>query len=304
MKLAIILAYMISAEQEPLLRLHLEHIKRFTTVPYTINGVILHRKFPKELIKLLESTKHLNICDVPTFNIDLKPDQSSHTEHSYYLDQLTKIAVEDNASHVVVLHPDSFPIHAQWAQKLSQKLSDTCVIASADGFYTACFMFTSEFYIKFKPEFNPPIISEKSEEFQKFLTTHPFIAHTGFGYFYKAYQNKLDWYFMKDTVLPEDKRFGFEIHDGIVFHWGGASRLAITQTKNNQEKPTLLQKVLYAFRGLIPVNARYHLAKFIYPLLGNKLKKKVMNNLNIERAHHLQEFQNNPTNYIGKYYSN
>ena len=222
MKVGIVVVYLVSEENEKLLDLHLSQIEKHTQIPFSIYGSVnrLISKFRKKL----ERHPKVRICKCPTTGLrDLE-------EHSFYLDHLVRYAVEDGASHVVILHVDSFPIRSDWIELLAEKLSDPCVlVAIQESKYsilpsTACMMFHRDFYLKYRPTFLPSREDRALPEFTSFMKEFDQAVHSGTGYTFKAYLNGLSWHHMLRSNKGEDHHIIGSVYDDLVFHLGAATR--------------------------------------------------------------------------------
>jgi hypothetical protein len=216
-QLGIVVVYFVKEENEELLKLHLSQIERYTTVPYKVYASV-NRLVPK-FSDYVSSARNTKICDCPT--TELRGDN----EQIYYLEHLINEAIKDGATHIGILHVDSFPIRSDWAQVLAAKLSDTCGFAIPYyGNYTSCLFFTSEFYLKYRPEFILTREEFSSREYRQFCRNFPHIPHAGIGFFWKAYRENLTWF-----PLTESKKrsaqyvFHSNIYDDVVFHLNAAA---------------------------------------------------------------------------------
>ncbi len=225
MKLGIVVVYLVSERNEPLLDLHLSQIEKNTAVPYTIYAST-NRLLPQFRAKLERHPK-VKICDcVPT-------DLRSGAEHAFYLDQLVRFAVDDGATHVVSLHVDSFPIRTDWVEELAGKLSDDCVLAAMKrGKHygqndckplAACMFFSSDFYLKYQPTF---LLSESDQacpEYQRYRREWEHTFETGVGYGFKIFTAGLSWYpLLKSNKVDDYPEYG-NIYGDLIFHLGEAA---------------------------------------------------------------------------------
>lgn len=217
MKLGILVVYMVSEEHEKLLELHLRRIEQHTTVPYTIYGSV-NRLLPQYRQRLKEHPK-VRLHEFPA--TDLRGPE----EHSYYLEHLVRLAIEDGASHMVTLHVDSFPIRDGWVEALIGKLSASCVFSTIAGINTACLVFHRDFYLEYRPTFLLSEEEQHSAEYNRYFQEVRPIIHSGIGYGFKAYQAGLSWYYMRKSSRPAELD-GPAIYDDLVFHLRGAVRLS------------------------------------------------------------------------------
>jgi hypothetical protein len=217
LKLGIVVVYLFGAEQEPLFDLHLRQIEECTQVPYVIYCSV-NRLDPKYRQRLAEYPQ-VRAYELPPTEL-----RRMH-EHSYYLDQLIQIAVDDGATHIAIVHLDSFPIRDGWIEALIGTLSASVVFATIAGINTACLVFHRDFYVKYRPTLLVLGAEHNSAEYKKYLQEVAPIIHSGIGYGFKAYQEGLSWYYMRVTSRHAESD-GPAIYDDLVFHLQGAVRLS------------------------------------------------------------------------------
>lgn len=235
MKLGIVVVYLFGAEHEPLFDLHLRQIEKYTQIPYVIYCSV-NRLAPKYRQRLAEYPQ------VRTFEFPPTELRGMH-EHSYYLDQLIRIAVDDGATHVATLHLDSFPIRMGWIEELATRLTDTCVIATVDRISTACLVFGRDFYLRYRPTM---LVSESVQTTPRcrnyFRTFKPIeLQHSGIGYGFAAFANDLSWYYLPLTASYND--YGC-IYDDMIFHLVGTMSIPASTTLGADTTPSLLSRGL------------------------------------------------------------
>ncbi len=216
MKLGIVVIYLVSEENGPLLDLHLRQIAKNTSVPYTIYASV--NRLQPRFRSILEKHHHIKICECPTTEL------RGRDEHSYYMEILVRAAVEDGVSHIAIFHVDSFPVSKSWFEELSGQLSDKCVLATAArkeclARYTTCLFFHRDFYIKHRPVF---LLSDEelaSSKYRRFGREVPHIKDSGFGYVFKAYAEGLSW----RPLFGNGQPGAGCIHGDLVFHLEGAT---------------------------------------------------------------------------------
>jgi hypothetical protein len=214
MQLGIVVVYLVRKDDGDLLNLHLRQIEKHTRVPYRIYGTV-NRLLPTFRHQLAQHTQ-VKICECPT------TDLRGSAEHGYYLEHLTRRAVEDGASHIVTLHVDSFPIRTGWAEELAAKLTETCVLATCERINTACLFFHRDFYLQYHPTF---LLSEEeraSAGYRRYLEEYAPVPHSGIGYGFRAYTEGLSWYYL--PVSAAMCEYG-QIYDDMIFHLTGAVRV-------------------------------------------------------------------------------
>ena len=222
MKLAIIVVYLVSEDNEKLLRIHLNKIKENTTSSFTIYAGtnLLLPQFVNKLKKydFVKLFKYNNY-------IGQNENRRGAKEHTYYLEQLIKAAIDDGVSHIAILHPDSFPIKIGWETYLEDKLSETCALVSIFPQMSSCMFFNREFYLKYQPRLLPTAQEEQSLSWINFQKTNlaDNLVETGMGHSYKTFLEKLDWYKLNRTNRGEYHNHFGSIFEDIVFHLGSAS---------------------------------------------------------------------------------
>jgi hypothetical protein len=262
MKLGIVVVYLCEEEDEPLLDLHLNRIEAHTGAPFVIYGSV-NRLAPR-LRERLRRHAAVRLCECPETAL------RGASEHACYLDCLTRIAVEDGASHVVSLHLDSFPIRSGWAEELSNRLSPSCAFATLDRISTACLMFSRDFYLRHRPAFALSEAQRRDAKYRQYLAEHDPVPHSGIGYGFAAYSNGLSWYYLRDRDDGPPSVIG-RIYDDMIFHLYGAVRLGERRFENSG----VLRSPRYArfadavaglARAVLPRRARNYLrARFSAP---------------------------------------
>jgi hypothetical protein len=231
MNLAILVVFMVSEENEKLLELHLARIEQHTTGPYTIYGSS-NRLLP-QFIQRLRQNIRIKLYELPP------TDMRGSDEHSYYLEQLLERAIDDGASHVAILHVDSFPIRDGWVEELSAKLSPSCAFATTDTINTGCLLFQRDFYLNYRPTLLLSAEERESVDYKKYCRAVEQPVHSGIGYGFRAYQNGLSWYNMCASFDPATPD-GPAIYDDLLFHLRGAMRLSNARSR----RPPLLVRWL------------------------------------------------------------
>ena len=223
MRLGIAVVYLVEEDSEPLLHLHWKQIERYTSVPYRIYAAA-NRLLPRFRDALKHHPK-LEICDIPT------TDLRSSGEHSYYLDRLVPIAMSDGATHVAVLHVDSFPVRPGWAEDLASRLDDVCVLAGVMRSemqdhkpLTAGMFFHRGFYEKYRPSFLLSDSEMSTAEYRDYRRTHDHIPDSGVGYGFAIHANGLAWLPLARSNKVDDHSRMAAIYGDTFFHLGFAAR--------------------------------------------------------------------------------
>lgn len=206
MKLGILVVYLFDESLESLLDLHLQNIRKYTDVPYTIYGSI-GRLNDRGRLKLSEYPE-VRRCEIPPTDL-----RSLH-EHAYYLDHLARIAIEDGVTHVVAMHLDSFPIVSGWAEKLKALTDETGSCVVLDLSYTACLFFSRDFYLKYYPTF-------RDTDRLDFIKKYQLINHSGVSFLQICHDNGLPWHVLGKNTSRSKESFA-DLFGGMIFHLRGA----------------------------------------------------------------------------------
>ena len=226
MKLGIAVVYLVRDDSEVLLRLHLDRIRRHTSVPYAIHGTAL--RLPRPFHHYLDARNiRLHQLSGPT-------EVLAHIEHSWFLTQLLQRALDDGCSHLATLHVDSFPIADHWAQQLAASLSPqvpvTAVMEPMEGDTMARpnlagMMALAEFWRESRPSLIPTPELEKTAEWRRFIERHQQgVVHSGVGLGYRLEQTGKTW----APILRTNSRRRHPVLAGVygdkIFHLGAATR--------------------------------------------------------------------------------
>ena len=225
MKLAIVVVYLVGEDDGPLLDLHLNQIRKCTKVPYQIYGSA-NRLLPR-FREQLESDPNVRVCPCPPTEL------RGFREHAYYLEELIRIAVDDGATHVLMLNPDSFPVKEGWVREMAEQLSDAVVLSAVRRDETddhkphpSCLLFPREFYLRYGPRIvmsDEEIASERGRAYQAEANV---VLDTCVGYGFTLYCEGLGWHALLRSNLAEDHYVIGSVYGDLVFHLGGANRAA------------------------------------------------------------------------------
>ena len=222
MQLGIVVVYQAIREDEELLKIHLNQIDRCTDVPYRIYATA-NRSIP-EIRALLADRPRVRICNCPSTDLRGKE------EHSFYLEELVKTAVEDGVTHIAILHMDSFPVLPGWVHYLADLINDTCVFVSIEPINTCILFFHRDFYVRFRPRFLLSPEELASPLFQAYSDRcHP-LLHSGSGYGYRAFTEGFSWHALPTTSMTKENDIG-QVYGDLVFHLRRA-------TYRGRERPT------------------------------------------------------------------
>lgn len=255
MKLGIIVVYMVNREDAKLLDLHFEYIEKNTGVPYTIYGSV-NRLLP-QFRQQLARHPQVKICNCP------ETDLRGAAEHAYYLEYLTKYAIDDGVSHIVTMHVDSFPIRPYWAQDLAAKLSSSCAFATIEDINTACLFFSRDFYLGYHPTFTLSPKEYASPQYRQYQKKYNANSHSGIGYGFNAYTEGLSFYYLRESTKSDDNG---KIYEDMIFHLIGAVHFSEWKAVNIQILGKagfvkMVEKITLAAKSIIPKRQREWLRK-------------------------------------------
>jgi len=267
MKLAILVVFMVPEGAQKLLEIHLERVRRHTTVPYTIYGVALRLDRGHELLR----GDDIRLVDIPV------TDQRGIPEHSYYLERLLAEALAGDATHFVTLHVDSFPVRDGWVETLIGTLSEETAFATIELLNTACLLFPRTFYERVHPPFLVPKALEETRKFQAFIRATGIRIHSGTGFALAAHQAGLRWH----TMAQRSSASGPAIFDDLVFHLEGALRLSAEAVVGNQAiaRGRRFSSVVASIRRFVPGPLRRGLRShlpFLYELWIDRPRLRVI----------------------------
>jgi hypothetical protein len=223
-QLAIAVVYLVHDDDGPLLDLHLSQIERNTTVPYRIYAAV--KRLQPQFRQLLAARSEVEICDgEPTRCRGVR-------EHSHYLTQLVDRALADGASHVALLHVDSFPIARGWTRTLEGKLKSDVELAAValrevgDEVIprTICLFCPRDFYDTYM---RVGSITEQPRGhwlYRDYRRLRPGPDDPGDPYGFALHTLQLGWHRMLRTNAVDDHYVLGGIYDDLVFHLGAAAR--------------------------------------------------------------------------------
>ncbi len=252
MKLGIVVVYLFGGDLEALFDLHLRQITMYTQIPYVIYCSV-NRLAPKYRRRLTDYPQ-VRACEFPPTEL------RGTDEHSYYLDQLIQIAVDDGATHIATLHLDSFPIRKGWIEALAARLTDTCVFATVDRINTACLIFGREFYLRYRPTMLVSESVQATSEFRNYIRMWNHEQHSGIGYGFAAFSNNLSGYYLS---LTASYNYYGRIYDDMIFHLRGAIRFSAGSALGAYTTPSVPSRALLCAavvgRRLMPADLRRRL---------------------------------------------
>lgn len=275
MKLGIAVVYMVSERNERLLEIHLDQIEKNTTVPYTIYAAV-NAVRPACRTKL-QVHPRVKICACEPYVTGsglLRQDRrqvatrglaflDSKYEHSWYLEQLIRMAIEDGVSHIALFHVDSFPIRRGWATELAGRLSDRCVLAgiSRDPEFdhkplTACVFYGRDFYCTYQPRLLLTQEEIDSQDYQRYRQACPHSGGSGVGYGFKVFTEDLTWFPLIRSSTGGDHPLFAGVYADLIFHLMATTVVeeqhAVDFTLRPSQRSGLLGATARVARALLP----------------------------------------------------
>lgn len=251
MKLAILVVYLVRAEDQKLLEVHLQRIEQHTRSPYRIHGVAV--RLSEASRELLDRQPKVRLHELPTTA------ERSSKEHSYYLEQLIQEALQDGATHLVTLHVDSFPVRDGWDLELAGLTSEQCPVVSIPRDQsldwkpsTACLFFTSEYRQRCAPSLLLSEATLSSPEYLGYLAKHDHMPDSGVGYGFDLHRRGLGWHpLLQSSTAGSEGAFG-AVYGDMIYHLGGAVRFGRTAEHRRLRIPGLAKLRELALRVLPP----------------------------------------------------
>lgn len=220
--LAILVVYFLRSDDDlPILELHLDRIERHTTSPFVVYGVA--NRVSDEARRRLESRPWVKLCEIaPT-------DMRGSREHGYYLDALTDLAFADGVDRIVTLDVDSFPISDDWVATLRTAAAHETGVAgilrveNGDSWlpHPSCVTMPASFFARYRPSFSPD--SDRTAEFRRFLRTTGQAGDTGLDLAYTLWSHDLAWGKVLRTNVVDLHPIMAGIYGNCVFHLAGVA---------------------------------------------------------------------------------
>jgi len=286
MKLGIAVVYMVSERNERLLDLHLSQIEKNTTIPYTIYAAVNHL-LPR-FVQKLQDHPQVKICPCETYVPGsglLRQDREqlaakglafldSKYEHSWYLEQLIRQAIDDGVTHVAMFHVDSFPVRFGWDKELVAKLSNRCVLAGTTRDtttdykpLTAGILFPREFHLRYQPRLLLTQEQTDSADYQRYRQACPHSGGSGVGYGFRMFLEELTWYPLVRSNLGGNHALFGMVHGDMIFHLMAA---AVVDQQNGVDYTVRASQR----RGLVGAMARLAVV-----LIPERLRRGLRNRL-------------------------
>lgn len=239
MKLGIACVYFFREEDEWIMDLQLDFIKKTTSdTNFTVYAAA--NRLQPQLKERLASHSFVKIIDLHAFK------GHGGQEHSHFLSLLTRFAKEDGCSHICTLDCDSFPVRRGWADDIIRKMTPDFRVASvfrAENDDTdlphPCGTFMEASILDdVTIEFWPSETMQLSPDFKRYIAETNQRIDTGVGLGYALWKAGIPWLrLMRSNSL--DMHFIMAgIYDDAFFHLGASSR-APTFNKDYQNRVSL-----------------------------------------------------------------
>jgi hypothetical protein len=222
--LALLVVYVIRDDDgERLLRIHLDRIRRHTTVPYRIYAAT--PRVTPGAAATLAAAPDVEVCETPPCS------EFGSREHAHHLDALLRRARADGPTHLGTLDLDSFPIATGWhdtvladapapgiAAVLRRENLDTVLTHPSGLLLPADFVAAHPF--SFTPD------GDGTAEFRAFLRTTGQAADTGVRLAYLLHRDGIPWRPLLRSNRVDLHPIIAGVYDDAVFHAGGGLRAA------------------------------------------------------------------------------
>ncbi len=217
----LVVYYLRSDDDLPVLALHLEHVARHTRRPFTVYGTA-NRVTPAAR-ELLGQHDWLRLCEVEPTEL------RGSREHGYYLDALAAIAVADGVETIVTLDVDSFPIADGWIETVEQAadahggVAGVLRVENGDTVlpHPSCVTMRAEFFSRYRPSFSPD--SDGTPEFRRFLRSTHQAGDTGLGLAYTLWSHQLPWARLLRSNAVDVHPVIAGVYADCVFHLAGVA---------------------------------------------------------------------------------
>ncbi|MCF7980673.1 MAG: hypothetical protein K9K86_01740 [Pseudomonadales bacterium] len=225
--LAVVCAYHVLPDNEWLLKLQLEYIRKYCSNYRVYAGNVRLEPLAK---KILKADPCVDLYDVVTNALN------ANREHAQILDVLISKAIDDGCEYILTLDVDSFPINPQWFCEASAMLDADCPVVAVlraenddvDLTHPCGIFFRADFAGVRELKMYPDEKEMATREFQLFLSEskQPKVD-TGIGLSYLLWRRKLKWKCLERSNTENVHYLMGGIYGGMIFHLGASSRKPI-----------------------------------------------------------------------------
>ena len=220
--LAILVVYYLSSDDDlPILDLHLDRIERHTHVPFRVYGAA-NRATPAVRARLADRS-WLQVCEIEPTEL------RGSREHAFYLDALLACARADGADRIATFDVDSFPIDDAWLEVMgaaarASGLAGILRVENGDTVlpHPSGLLVHAEFLDRYEPSFSPD--SDRTAEFRRFLHATAQAGDTGLGFAYALWSHQLEWGRLLRSNAVDVHPIIAGIYADSVFHLAGVAR--------------------------------------------------------------------------------
>ena len=221
-RVGVLVVYFLRSDDDlPILALHLDRIERHTQGPFTVYGVA--NRVTPEARRLLEAREWVRLCDVAPTEL------RGSREHGHYLDALARIAIDDGVDTLVTLDVDSFPVADGWIETIARaanadgRVAGVLRVENGDTVlpHPSCVLMDAEFFTRYQPSFSPD--SDGTPEFRRFLRTTRQAGDTGLGLAYVLWSRRLPWARLLRSNAVDVHPVIAGVYADCVFHLAGVA---------------------------------------------------------------------------------
>jgi hypothetical protein len=218
----ILVVYFLRSDDDlPILELHLDRIERHTRPPFTVYGVA--NRVTPEARRLLDARDWLRLCDVAPTEL------RGSREHGHYLDALARMAVADGVETLVTLDVDSFPVADGWIETINRaataygNVAGVLRVENGDTVlpHPSCVLMDARFFTEYEPSFSPD--SDGTPEFRRFLRTTRQAGDTGLRLAYLLWSRRLPWARLVRSNAVDVHPVIAGVYADCVFHLAGVA---------------------------------------------------------------------------------
>ena len=224
--LAILVVYYLSSDDDlPILELHLDRIQRHTHVPFQVYAAA-NRVTPAVRARLADRS-WLQVCEIESTEL------RGSREHAFYLDALMARARADGADRIATFDVDSFPIDDRWLDVVGDAAASASGVAgivrveNGDTVlpHPSGFLVHADFLDRYAPSFSPD--SDRTPEFRRFLHSTGQAGDTGLGFAYALWSHGLECGRLLRSNSVDVHPVIAGIYANSVFHLAGVARGSI-----------------------------------------------------------------------------
>lgn len=219
--LAILVVYYLASDDDlPILDVHLDRIERHTHVPFRVYGAA--NRVTPAVRERLEDRSWLQVCEIEPTEL------RGSREHAVCLDALMARARVDGADRIATFDVDSFPIDDRWLEVMGAAAGPSGVagilrVENGDTVlpHPSGFLVHAEFLDRYAPSFSPD--SDRSPEFRRFLRATGQAGDTGLGFAYRLWSHQLEWGRLLRSNAVDVHPIIAGVYADSVFHLAGVA---------------------------------------------------------------------------------